>query len=136
MRFTAREVMSEENSWSRKTVSPSFNVSWNQSRQDSIACPIVEVLVRDHGFDRLVLVVGCGLGLRQHVLRVEDVESLVLHRPHVEVADGDDIEHFEVVLPAEALLVPAHGELERLHGPGTAILLAVLDIYIERHLAA
>ena len=32
MRCTGRERMSEENSWSRKTVSPSFRQSWNQSR--------------------------------------------------------------------------------------------------------
>ena len=33
MRFTPRECVSEVNSWSRKTVSPSFRLSWNQSRQ-------------------------------------------------------------------------------------------------------
>ena len=33
MRSTAREPMSLENSWSRKTVSPSLSESWNQSRQ-------------------------------------------------------------------------------------------------------
>ncbi len=33
MRLTGRERWSEENSWSRNTVSPSFRQSWNQSRQ-------------------------------------------------------------------------------------------------------
>ena len=33
MRSTARELRSLENSWSRKTVRPSFSDSWNQSRQ-------------------------------------------------------------------------------------------------------
>jgi hypothetical protein len=33
MRLTARERMSAVNSWSRKTVRPSFRHSWNQSRQ-------------------------------------------------------------------------------------------------------
>mmetsp|Transcript_71598 Transcript_71598/g.215215 ORF Transcript_71598/g.215215 Transcript_71598/m.215215 type:complete len:200 (-) Transcript_71598:97-696(-) len=32
MRLTASEVMSAEKCWSRKTVSPSLSVSWNQSR--------------------------------------------------------------------------------------------------------
>ncbi len=36
MRFTPRlaasPIMSVENSWSRNTVSPSFRLSWNQSR--------------------------------------------------------------------------------------------------------
>ena len=31
MRFVARDIMSEENSWSRNTVSPSLRDSWNQS---------------------------------------------------------------------------------------------------------
>ena len=31
MRFTGREFMSMENSWSRYTVRPSLRVSWNQS---------------------------------------------------------------------------------------------------------
>ena len=33
IRVTARERWSEVNSWSRKTVRPSFRQSWNQSRQ-------------------------------------------------------------------------------------------------------
>src|SRR5205085_9992497 len=32
IRRTARELRSPENSWSRKTVRPSFRLSWNQSR--------------------------------------------------------------------------------------------------------
>jgi hypothetical protein len=33
MRLTASEPMSAEKLWSRKTVNPSFRLSWNQSRQ-------------------------------------------------------------------------------------------------------
>ena len=33
MRLTAGDPMSAENCWSRKTVSPSLRLSWNQSRQ-------------------------------------------------------------------------------------------------------
>lgn len=33
MRLTGRDPMSALNSWSRYTVSPSFSVNWNQSRQ-------------------------------------------------------------------------------------------------------
>ena len=66
---------------------------------------------------------------------VEDVETLVLHRAHVEVGDGDDVEHVEVVLAPEALLVPPHRALERVHRPGGALLLAVLDVDGEVDLA-
>ncbi len=92
--------------------------------------------MRDHAFDRGVVGVACGVGSGENELVVEDVEALVLHRPHIEVADGDDVEHVEVIFAAEALLVPAHGALERLHGPGAAVLLARLDIDGEINLAA
>ncbi len=48
--------------------------------------------------------------------------------------DGDDVEDVEVVFAAEALLVPAHGALQRLHGVAAAILLAGLAIDAERYL--
>jgi hypothetical protein len=76
----------------------------------------VEILVRDDALDRGVVGVGRALGLGEHQLVVEDVEPLVLHRAEVEVGDGDDVEHVEVVLAPEAALVPGHGALERVHG--------------------
>jgi len=76
---------------------------------DAVAGPVVEILVRHHAVDALVVGVGRGVGARQHVFRVEDVEALVLHRAHVEVADRDDHVLVEVVFEPEALLVPAHG---------------------------
>ena len=48
----------------------------------------------------------------------------------------DDVEDVEIVFAAEALFVPAHGALERVHGPAAAVFLAGLDIDIERDLAA
>ncbi len=51
----------------------------------SVASPIVEVLVGDHALDAGVILVGRQLRRRQHVFVVEDVEPLVLHRPHIEV---------------------------------------------------
>ena len=103
---------------------------------DAVAGPVMKIFVRDDAFDGAVIGVARGVGARQHELVVEDVEALVLHRPHVEVADRDDVEHVEIVFAAEALLVPAHGALQRLHGPAAAIFLAGLDIDIERHVAA
>ena len=76
--------------------------------RDSIAGPVVEIFVGDHRLDALVVAVGRGVGLRQHVARVEDVEAFVLHRPHVEVADRDDVEDIEVVFETKGLLVPVH----------------------------
>ena len=92
--------------------------------------------MRDHGLDIGVVGVGRGFGIGQHVFVVEDVEALVFHRPHVEVGYGDDVEHVEIVFAAERLLVPAHRTLERIHGVGGAVLLAVFDMDGELDLAA
>jgi hypothetical protein len=54
---------------------------------DAVAGPVVEVLVRDDGLDALEVGVGGGGGRAQQGAGVEDVQALVLHRAHVEVAD-------------------------------------------------
>src|SRR6202051_2686356 len=161
MRSTARERWSEENSWSRNTVSPSFRQSWNQSRQGmrapvqlwkyscaitasmfaqsasvAVAAPIVAIFVCDPRFDVGEIAVGRGRRRRQHVFVVEDVEAFVLHRAHVEGGDGDDHENIEIVFAPERRFVPAHGALETVHGVGAALFFAGLDIDGERDLAA
>jgi hypothetical protein len=95
---------------------------------DSVASPIVEILMRDDRLDIGVVGVGRGVLVGQDVFVVEDVEALVLHRAHVEVGHGDDVEDVEIVFAPEHLLVPFHGALERVHRIGGARLLAVLDI--------
>ena len=103
---------------------------------DAVAGPVVEIFVRDDRLDPLEVAVGRGLGRGKHVFVVEDVEALVLHRPHVEVGHRDDHEDVEIVFAAERLLVPAHRALERIHGIGAAVFLAGLDIDAKRDLAA
>ena len=76
---------------------------------DAVARPVVEVFVADDGADAVVVFVGRGVGVGQHEAGIEDVERFVFHRPHVEVADGDDVELFEVVREAEAFFVPVDG---------------------------
>ncbi len=101
-----------------------------------VAGPVVEILVGDDGFDALVVGIGGRLGARQHVFGVEDVQPLVLHRPHVEIRHGGDVEHVEVVFQAEHLLVPRHRGLERAHGVIAAVLVALADPDRQRDLAA
>ena len=71
--------------------------------------------MRDDTRDIVEVGVGRGLLVGQHIGRVEDVEALVLHRPHVEVADGNDVELVQVILAAIDLLVPRHRQLEAVH---------------------
>jgi hypothetical protein len=86
--------------------------------------------------DQLVVGIGGGLGVGEYVLGVEDVEALVLHRPHVEVGNRDDVEQVEVVFEAIGLLVPAHGALERSERVGAAGLVSALDPDSQGDLAA
>ena len=83
---------------------------------DAVAGPVVEVFVADDGADAVIVFVGGGVGISQNEAGIEDVERFVFHRPHVEVADGDDIELFEVVAESEAFFVPVNGVNQRLQG--------------------
>ena len=64
--------------------------------------------MRDHALDTVIVGIGGGLGLGEHEFGVEDVQPLVLHRPHIEVGDRGDHELIEIIFQAETLLVPAH----------------------------
>jgi hypothetical protein len=98
---------------------------------DAIAGPVVEVLVGDDAVDVDVVGVGRGVGARQHVLGVEDVEALVLHRAGVEVAHRHDLVLVEVQLEAEALLVPRDRALQAVHRPAGLVEFSRFDVHEE-----
>ncbi len=100
----------------------------------AIAGPVVKILVRDHPFDVGVVVVGRGLLRGEDIFVVENVEALVLHRPHIEIGHSDDVEDVEIILASIDLLVPRHGALERVHRIMGALLAAGLDIDGKRHI--
>ena len=92
---------------------------------DAVAGPVVEIFMRDDALDIGEIGVGRGFRTGQDVFVVEDIESLVLHRAHVEVGHGDDVEHIQVIFAAVDELVPAHGVGQRLHRVIGAVLLAL-----------
>ncbi len=102
---------------------------------DAVAGPVMEVFVADHRFDGGVVVVCCDAFVGQHVLGVEDVQALVFHRAHVEVADGDDHEAIQIQLQTKALFVPAYAVFQRFHGVLGLIQVAVLDPDLQQDLA-
>lgn len=55
----------------------------------------------------------CRTRLGEDEGRVEDVEALVLHRPHVEIVYGHHVEDVQVVLQPKLVLVPLHGGLQK-----------------------
>ena len=91
--------------------------------------------MRDDRLDRLEIHVGGGLRARQHELRVEHVEALVLHGPHVEVVHRHDHEAVEVVFAPVGLLVPFHRPLQRVHRIGAAPLVTVAHPDLQEHVA-
>ncbi len=87
-----------------------------------VAGPVVEIFVSDHRLDVLEVGIGRGFRLGQHITRVKNIETFVLHCSHIEVADRDDIENVEVVFEAEHVFVPAHRLFQRRHCMAAFIL--------------
>ena len=99
-----------------------------------VARPVMEVFVSHHAFDAFVVVVRRHFGVREDVLRIEDVQALVLHGPGIEVIHRHDHEDIEVIFKAVDFLVPAHGLLERGHGMATAFDVLGLHPDLKRHI--
>src|SRR5690606_38272409 len=102
---------------------------------DAVACPVVEVLMPDYGLDRAVGRVGGRGRIGQYVGRVEDVQALVLHGAHIEVARSHDHEAVKVQFQAIARFVPADGANQAVHGPFGTVLGAVVAVHLQQHLA-
>ena len=99
---------------------------------DAVAAPVVEVLVAHHRLDIGEIGV-CGGGLvGQHVLGVEDVQALVFHRAHVEVAGGDDHETLQVQRQVKAGFVPGNRGHQRMHGVLGLVEVAGAHKYLQQ----
>ena len=92
--------------------------------------------MRNDCLDISVVSVGRRLRVGKHIFGVEDVQPLVFHRSHVEVAGRYDHEHIEIVFEAEFLLIPTHRLLERLHREIATVFVAGLDIDAQDYIAA
>ena len=100
---------------------------------DAVTAPVVEIFVSNHALDSLQLRISGCFGISQHQLRIEDIETLVLHGAHVEVAHRDDVVLVEVVFELIHLFIPGHGPLERCHRMGGVGLIALFHVQSQRH---
>ena len=75
----------------------------------------MKILVGDNSFHTLECSVSCGRRIGQHAGGIKDVQSLVLHGPHIEVVDGNNHENVQIVFAAIHVLIPTHCILQRLH---------------------
>ena len=82
---------------------------------DAVACPVVEILVGDDRLYPLKILVGGTLRAGEETLRIEYIQPLVLHRPHVEVVHRHDHVQTQVVLAPVPGFVPGHCTLEGGH---------------------
>src|SRR5690606_40050320 len=74
--------------------------------------PYTTLFRSNDALDGVVIGVGGRVGPGKDQLVVEDIEALVLHRAEIEIADGDDVEHIQIIFTAEAAFVPGHGRSE------------------------
>ena len=102
---------------------------------DAVAGPVVEIFMCDDRLDPLKIHVGRGFRAGKNRGGVEDVQPLVLHRAHVEIVHGDDVENVEVVFTAIDILVPFHRLLQGLHAKGAFALVPGAHVKVQRHVA-
>mmetsp|Transcript_48304 Transcript_48304/g.114866 ORF Transcript_48304/g.114866 Transcript_48304/m.114866 type:complete len:228 (-) Transcript_48304:952-1635(-) len=102
---------------------------------DPVTSPVVEVLVTNDTLDSLVISISGRTGLGKCERGVEDVQPLVLHGPHVEVTDGNDVVVVQIILKAKAILIPLHGTLQGLHSMTQLIHISLCGKHLQMHLA-
>ena len=114
-RWAARQVLAEL--LVSKNRKPFFKAELKPvATRDAVARPVVKILVTHHAFNVGVIGVGGSGRVGQHKLGIEDVEALVFHGPHIEVAGGHHHEALQVQRQAKAGFVPSHRRHERIHG--------------------
>ena len=83
----------------------------------------MEVLVCNNRLHALIAKVSSDIWVCKYTRGIKNIETLVFHRPHIEVIDGDNIEKIKIVLEPVPLLVPAHRRFQGCHR-----MLAVADV--------
>ena len=76
----------------------------------------MEIFVSHNALDIGVVRVGRGGGVGKNKLGVENIQTLVFHRAHIEVAGCNDHETLQVQAQAKTVLVPCHAGHQRIHG--------------------
>ena len=82
----------------------------------AVARPVVEIFVADNRFNAFKVGIGRGTAVGQHKLGIENIQTFVFHRAHIEIAHGNDHENIQVIFQTEACLVPFHRIFQRFHG--------------------
>ncbi len=84
----------------------------------------------DHGLYGRKIGVGRGIGIGQHVAGIENIQSLVFHGPHIEVAHCDNHKPIQIQFQAEPFFVPYQRALQRVQRPFGFIAAAFIAVYL------
>ena len=79
---------------------------------DTITCPIMEIFMRHNRFNTVQVGIRCRIHIGQHKFAVKDIQTLIFHRTHIEMADRDDLEQIKVIFQTKAFLIPFHRTLQ------------------------
>src|SRR5690606_10244948 len=105
------------------------------SASDPVPGPVMEILMANDSLDVLKIMVRGRLLIRKGVGRIEDVETLILHRTHVERVDGDDHVDIKVILQTEAILIPFHGILQGIHSMSGLAQISLIYIDLQGNIS-
>ncbi len=98
---------------------------------DAVAGPVMEVLMANNCFHGVKGRIGSALCIGQHVGGIKDVQALVLHRAHIEVASGHNHEAVQIQFQPKTLLIPAYRMFQAFHGPFCFIAVTTIAINLQ-----
>ena len=81
----------------------------------------------------------CLIGLREwvgkHTGGIEDIETFILHRTHIEVVNGNNHKDIQIIFTTIDLLVPSHSALQRVHRIVNFVQIFLLDENLKSNLS-
>ena len=90
----------------------------------------------NHGFDAFEIGIGGSTAVGEDELGVKNVQTLVFHRTHIEIAHGDDHENIQVVFQTEARFVPLHRVFQGFHGKADLGLVRIGGVKLDFDVSA
>ena len=103
---------------------------------DPVASPVMEIFMRNDRFHAIEVFIRCCLRISKNKLAVKDIQALIFHRAHVEMADGDNLEEIQIIFQAIGVLVPLHRPFQRIHRMTGQADITLLDIDMKIDLAS
>ena len=95
----------------------------------------MKIFVSNHRFNVLKIFIGGTLGIGKHVFGVENIQTFVFHRPHIEVTHSHHHEDVQIIFQTKPLFIPTHGALQRGDGIRDFVLVLLWSVEMDGHFA-